>query len=131
MEGCGCKTHCTDLEYSHTIAPNDRTLYYYPFSVLTENSGILGYAFDVLVYLTETYSKISVRIYKYIIPKYFFLPFVHCTYHGTIICLLYSSVYQVSFLGALKKLQKTTISFIMSFCPSVRSHGATWLPLEI
>jgi len=58
VEGCGCKTNCTDSDYSHTIAPSDRKLYYFLFSVLTENSGNLGYAFDVLVYMTETYSKI-------------------------------------------------------------------------
>jgi len=72
-----CKTHSTNSEDSSTITPSDRKLYYFLFSVLRENSGILGYAFDVLVYLTETYGKISVRIYNYTIPKSFFFPAIH------------------------------------------------------
>jgi hypothetical protein len=31
-----------------------------------------------------------------------------------------TSVYRVAFLGAFAKLQKATISFVMSVCPSVR-----------
>ena len=35
-----------------------------------------------------------------------------------------------SFLGALAKLRKTAISFVMSDCPSLRPRGTTRLPLD-
>jgi len=35
-----------------------------------------------------------------------------------------------SILGAFVKLQITTISFVMSICPSVRPHGTTGFPLD-
>jgi len=41
------------------------------------------------------------------------------------------------FLGAFPKLRKATIRFVMSVfparlpvCPSVRTHGTNWLPLD-
>jgi len=36
----------------------------------------------------------------------------------------------ILFLGAFAKLQKATISFVMSVCPSVRPNGTTQLPLD-
>ena len=38
--------------------------------------------------------------------------------------------WKFSFLGALAKLRKATVSFIMSVRPSVRLHGTTELPLD-
>ena len=35
-----------------------------------------------------------------------------------------------SLLGAIAKLRKATISFVMSVCPSVRPRGTTRLPLD-
>jgi hypothetical protein len=35
----------------------------------------------------------------------------------------------VYFLGALAKLQKETICFVISVCFSIRTHGTTRLPL--
>ena len=34
------------------------------------------------------------------------------------------------FLGAFARLRKTSVSFIMSVCSSVRPHGTTRLPLD-
>ena len=36
-----------------------------------------------------------------------------------------------SFLGALAKSRKKTVSFDMSVCPSICSHGTTRLPLDV
>jgi len=35
-----------------------------------------------------------------------------------------------AFLGALAKLRKATIGFVMNSCLSVRPHGTTRLPME-
>jgi hypothetical protein len=34
------------------------------------------------------------------------------------------------FLGAFTKLQKATVSFVMSVCPSVSPRGTTQIPLK-
>jgi len=36
----------------------------------------------------------------------------------------------MDFLGAFAELRKATISFVMSFRPSVYPHGTTRLPLD-
>ena len=33
-------------------------------------------------------------------------------------------------LGAMAKLRKVTVKFVMSVCPSVRPHGTSRLPLD-
>jgi hypothetical protein len=38
--------------------------------------------------------------------------------------------HQSHLLGASAKLRKATISYVMSVCPSVRSHGITWFLLD-
>lgn len=41
-----------------------------------------------------------------------------------------STCQHVGFLGACVKVQKVTINFIASACPSVQPHETTWLPLD-
>jgi hypothetical protein len=49
--------------------------------------------------------------------------------------ILFLHVRLLGFLGVFTKLQKVTVSYVMSVCPSVcvyvRANGTTWIPLEI
>jgi hypothetical protein len=47
----------------------------------------------------------------------------------TDLCWL-SAVFYLDFFGAFANLQKATISFVMSVCPSVSPHGTTRFPLD-
>jgi len=50
-----------------------------------------------------------------------------CLYDCLIHCLC--NCQNQPFLGALAKVRKAMISFVMSVCPSVRPHGAPHLTL--
>jgi hypothetical protein len=44
--------------------------------------------------------------------------------------IVYSGGKLAEFLGAFEKLRRTTISFVMSVCLSVRPHGTTRVSLD-
>jgi hypothetical protein len=49
--------------------------------------------------------------------------------HGMLLSKLPQAV-MLQFLGTYTKLQKATISFVMSACLSVHPHGTTFIPLD-